>query len=276
MTTLRRILAVATVSVVGSGMALANSIAYTTTYPNTPPDPNTDFGFILNLPDFNPSLGTLTGVELIIFGLESISTLTLANLGTTGQPNFTATESSTLSNNVTDPLANSATGLNVYSGLMLDVFNSGNISLGPGTGSNAEGACSPASPSLACSSVTYTAANIHPDPDTTVNDPSTGCAQAFNCTTGTFITGNGLNQTPLLGDYIGAGTFSLSGNTLSGNLVTGGGSVSATIISTGYLQAEVDYTYTPTSGTPEPGTMVLLGGALLGLGLIGKKRFSKN
>jgi hypothetical protein len=254
---------------------MANSIAFETSYPTGGPDPNTDFNYTLSLPMFNSSLGTLTSVELIIFGSESISTITLANLGTTAQPNFTASETSTLAQNSTDPLHNSATGLNVYSGLALDVFNSGTISLGPGTGSVATGACPPATPSTSCSSVTYTASNISPDPDTTVNDPNTGCLQAVNCTTGAFITGNGLNQNALLADYIGAGTFSLAGATLSGNTVTGGGSVSATIISTGFLEAEVDYTYNPPSGTPEPGTMGLLGGALLGLGLIGKKRFRK-
>jgi hypothetical protein len=276
MTTLRRILTVATVAVAASGLALANSIAYETSYPTSGPDPNTDFNYLLNLPLFNSSIGTLTGVELIIFGSESISTVTLQNLGTSAQTTFTAVESSTLANNSTDPLSNSATGLDIFSGLGLDVFNSGSISLGPGTGGSAVGPCPAATPSTACSSVTYTGANINPDPDTTVNDPNIGCAQAFDCVTGTFITGNGLNQTPLLGDYLGSGTFTLSGATLSGNTVTGGGSVSATIISTGLVDAEVDYTYVVPSTTPEPGTMVLLGGALLGLGLISKRRLSKS
>jgi hypothetical protein len=254
---------------------MANSISYETSYPTSGPDPNTDFNYTLSLPLFNSSLGTLTGVELIIFGSESISTVTLANLGSSSQ-NFTATETSTLAQNTTDPLHNSATGLNVYSGLQLDVFATPSISLGPGTGSLATPACPVASPSTSCSSVTYTAANVSPDPDTTVNDPNTGCLQASNCTTGAFITGNGLNQNGVLGDYIGAGTFSLAGGTLSGNTVTGGGSVSATIISTGFMEAEVDYTYTPNGTTPEPSTMALFGGALLGLGLIGKKRFRKS
>jgi PEP-CTERM motif len=276
MTTLRRILTVSTFALAASGLALANSIAYEASYPTGGPDPNTDFNYTLSLPQFNSSLGTLTGVELIIFGSESISTVTLANLGTSAQPNFTATETSTLAQNSTDPLHNSATGNNVYSGLVLDVFSSGNISLGPGTGSQATGVCPPASPSTGCSSVTYTAANIPTDPDTTVNDPNTGCLQASDCVTGDFITGNGLAQNTFLSDYIGSGTFSLSGSTLSGNTVTGGGSVSATIISTGYLEAEVDYTYTTPSSTPEPGTMALLGAALLGFGFVGRKRFRKS
>jgi len=40
---------------------------------------------------------------------------------------------------------------------------------------------------------------------------------------------------------------------------------------TATVSAEIDYTYTIPTGSPEPATMALMGGALFGLGLIGKR-----
>jgi len=51
------------------------------------------------------------------------------------------------------------------------------------------------------------------------------------------------------------------------------GALNLTIVATTTYsaQAEVTYEYTVPSGTPEPGTMVLLGSALVGLGVIRKR-----
>jgi len=51
--------------------------------------------------------------------------------------------------------------------------------------------------------------------------------------------------------------------------VVAGGAVSAT------LNAEVVFDYNVTSSTPEPVSMLLMGGGLLGLSFIGRKRFAK-
>jgi hypothetical protein len=77
-------------------------------------------------------------------------------------------------------------------------------------------------------------------------------------------------------EALGGGTFTLTGNTqgASGEDEQGSGTTNATFSQTSTTQfaAEVDYAYSTPSGTPEPGTMVLLGSALVGLGIIGKRR----
>jgi hypothetical protein len=78
-------------------------------------------------------------------------------------------------------------------------------------------------------------------------------------------------------NYVGTGdTFTLTGSTE--NLTTfagGGGNINLALHTAATFQAEIDYFYTVNSSTPEPATMVLMGGALLGLGLFGK-RLRKN
>ena len=81
-----------------------------------------------------------------------------------------------------------------------------------------------------------------------------------------------------LANYQSAGpsTFTLGGSTLNLTTFTGGGGNLWFLLTTSAtFQAEIDYTYTIPSGTPEPTTMALMGGALLGLGLLGK-RFKKS
>jgi len=72
--------------------------------------------------------------------------------------------------------------------------------------------------------------------------------------------------------------FGTSDNQMFGESVTGSGNLNLNIIATtNYTaEAEVTYEYTVSTGTPEPTTMVLMGGALVGLGLFGKKRFRKS
>jgi hypothetical protein len=172
---------------------------------------------------------------------------------------------------------NSANSADKYSAEVLDLFDtgigpgeaqyptvSGPISLG-GVGSPA---CPEYTPSAACNSVAYTPGDIvvrNIDP-------------IYGLTTGVGLGGvdgviENLSAADANANYVGVGdTFTLTGTTE--NLTTfsgGGGNINLGLNTAATFQAEIDYTYTLSSSTPEPTTMVLMGGALLGLGLLGKR-----
>jgi hypothetical protein len=78
-----------------------------------------------------------------------------------------------------------------------------------------------------------------------------------------------------LADYE-AGLFALPLSSLSEITIHGGGgNITAVQTNNGTVTVDVIYTYTAVGGTPEPGTMVLLGFGLVGLGLAGRKRFAR-
>jgi len=266
-TTLRRTFIAALLAIAAASLASANSIGFTTTFPVEGSDPNTDFNFSLSLPEFNVANATLTNVVLILYAQENASSVTLTNGGSSTESDFNATASSNIYSNISavgNPLFNSATGANVSGGLTLNVFGVSGITLGP----NTTGACPAGTPSSSCSSVTY-----GPFEDDVTNDPTgytTVTGIAASPVTGIQLNAGNIN------DYYGSGQFTLSGGTKGAVTILGGGSVGGDVISTGTLDAEVDYTYTLNTGTPEPASMLLMGGALVGLGMLGKKRFGKS
>jgi hypothetical protein len=72
------------------------------------------------------------------------------------------------------------------------------------------------------------------------------------------------------GYYTGSGTFDLSGMTLSTTTFTGGGNnIQLGVNETALMSASVTYDFV---SIPEPGTMLLLGSALIGVGVITRKR----
>jgi PEP-CTERM motif len=75
--------------------------------------------------------------------------------------------------------------------------------------------------------------------------------------------------------YIGSGFFTLQGSTSSfSSFNGGGGNINVAQATNGTIAASVIYTYTANTA-PEPTTMTLFGGALLGIGFFARKRAKK-
>jgi len=73
--------------------------------------------------------------------------------------------------------------------------------------------------------------------------------------------------------YAGSGTFNLNFSTSSAFTIQGGGNnVASNQTTTAAMTATVVYSYSVPSGTPEPSTFVLLGGALVALGSLRNRK----
>ncbi len=218
----------------------------------------TDFTYSLSLPKFNLPGKTLTGATIYFFAEGTITTLSLQNTAS-GAETFTFSVPST----VTFNSSNSANNADKFVGETIGLFSQAMI-----LGGNTTPACPFATHSAGCSTVAFTPPGL----------TSTNLGLGF--TTGTGGDGlTGVIKSIVGGDlanYTGAGTFTLGGSTKTGEtFIGGGGNVQAVVDTQAEFSAEIDYTYTTPSGTPEPTTMALMGGALLGLGFL-RKRFKKS
>lgn len=94
--------------------------------------------------------------------------------------------------------------------------------------------------------------------------PGSGCAANFSDLSGFFQSNNF--------------TFGTTDDLVFFGNVNGSGNFNVTFQAVDQYSAlaEVTYEYFVNTGTPEPTTMLLMGGALVGLGLFGKKRFKKS
>ena len=110
-----------------------------------------------------------------------------------------------------------------------------------------------------------------------VNAPTGTQTVAANSTDTFDVFGNGSSSATLVcsgsvcNPYIGA--FNIVFDTVTGiNSAIGGGHDQIGQVTYADATATVQYDYTiPTTGTPEPTTMLLMGGALIGLGMLGKR-----
>ncbi len=225
-------------------------LAGTVTYSNSYGPATTDFTHTFTLSQFQPGLSGvptsvhLTGVSLFLSAGIDVSSLNMANIGEppARQEDFEAILQSQISS-----LTNTAS-LDLVPSFYIDIFDSGVVTLGPA----GSGTCPLGTPSAVCSSVFYTPPDI-------VNSGSQSKVVPTSHWSG----------------YEGSGTFNIDGKTQAFSSFTGGGgNITFFQTTNATLTAAVTYTY-ETDTIPEPATMALLGSALVGIGLMGRKRFAR-
>jgi len=184
-----------------------------------------------------PAGSILTGVTLSFTIIESLNTLTLTNGSTTNQ-----TARYTASTNF-----DAGDSANAGDGALLDAAL-------PNNGANA------AATIYNTGLLSFTANQVYPSASFPLPKVLTEVTGSITGTTAS---------------YAGAGTFNLLYTTFSGFGVAGGGNqINNTQSTTTAATAVVVYTYTP-GGVPEPASMALFGSGLLGLAILGRKKFAR-
>lgn len=234
----RNILQSALIACLGAGLlvgGIATAHAAVITYTDSFDDLLTDINNQnLSVSMFDPSLGTLTGVQVTLSGVYSVDSLFLTNNGGTD---------ASISYNAFGQYDATAAAGNTVTGLAASY----SIDDGSFWGSEVAKAWS----GVISAGETVDAGSGFFDETFVINIAAADIAS-----------------------FAGNGTFGYDFTTISGNQMMGAGSnnVTSAVTNTADGSLSVTYTYTPASSVPEPATMLLFGTGIIGFAGLRRKK----